>query len=155
MFEIFSKQQSQWDMEVEIKPEMKNDQYSEDSLEDVRNKIFKCLKDEDSIKEYNREECNQTDEFQICGIYQDPPKKKIKSYHAYENLWEVYINHDSSREIKPRLSSDSKPEENPIEAEVSPLKKDTMNTILSYDLNPQSQWRMDKEKKCTFMQKVF
>ncbi|MBW0514786.1 hypothetical protein O181_054501 [Austropuccinia psidii MF-1] len=91
---------------------MKNDQNCEYSLEDLRNKIIDCLKDEEIIKEFNREESNQTGEFQICEISQDPPKKKIKHSNSYENLWEAYINHESLKEIKPRLSSDSKPEEN-------------------------------------------
>ncbi|MBW0499199.1 hypothetical protein O181_038914 [Austropuccinia psidii MF-1] len=127
---MFSKQKSQQDMEIEIKAEMNNDQYCEDSLDDLRNKIIDCFKDEEFIKEHNREEFNKTDEFQICDISQDPPKKKIKQTHSYETLWEAYINHDSLKEIKPILSSDSKPEENLIEVEVSPLQKDLMNTIL-------------------------
>ena len=102
-------------MEIEMKPEMNSDQYCEDSLEDLRNKIIDCFKDEEFMKEYNKEECNQTDEFQIHEISQDPPKKKIKHSHAYENLWEAYNNHYSLKEIQPRLSSHSKPEANLIE----------------------------------------
>ncbi|MBW0586691.1 hypothetical protein O181_126406 [Austropuccinia psidii MF-1] len=99
------------------------------------------------MKEYNKEESNQTYEFQIHEISQDPPKKKIKHAHAYENLWEAYNNHDSLKEIKPRLSSDSKPEVNLIEVEVSPLQNNLMNTILSYDLKPKSPWRIDKDNE--------
>ncbi|MBW0469599.1 hypothetical protein O181_009314 [Austropuccinia psidii MF-1] len=115
---------------------MNNDQDCEALLEDLRNKVLDFFKDEEFIKDYNREESNQTDEFKICKISQDPPKKKMKHNHAYENIWEAYINHDSLKEIKPRLSSGSKPEENLIEVEVSPLQKDLMNTILSYYLSP-------------------
>ncbi|MBW0540601.1 hypothetical protein O181_080316 [Austropuccinia psidii MF-1] len=147
LFDIFSKQKYPQDMEIEMKPEMNSDQYCEDSLEDLRNKINDCFKDEEFMKEYNKEESNQTDEFQIYEISQDPPKKKIKHSLAYENLWDTYNNNDSLKEIKPRLSSDSKPEANLIEVEVSPLQKDLMNTILSYDLNPKSPWRIDKDKE--------
>ncbi|MBW0589674.1 hypothetical protein O181_129389 [Austropuccinia psidii MF-1] len=95
LFDIFSKQESPQDMGIEIKSEMNNYQCCEDSLEDLRNKIIDCIKDEDFIKEYNREESNQNDEFKIGEISQYLPKKKIKHTHAYENLWEAYINHYS------------------------------------------------------------
>ncbi|MBW0562071.1 hypothetical protein O181_101786 [Austropuccinia psidii MF-1] len=71
----------------------------------------------------------------------------MKHSNAYENLWEAYNNHGSFKEIKPRLSSDSKPEANLVEVEVSPLQKDLMKAILSYDLNPKSPWRIDKDKE--------
>ncbi|MBW0587237.1 hypothetical protein O181_126952 [Austropuccinia psidii MF-1] len=119
-------------MEIGIKPEINNDQYCEDSLEDLRSKIIDCCKDKESIKEYNKEESNKTDEFQMHEISQDHPNKKIEHSHAYENIWETYINHKYLKEIKPILSSDSKPKENLIEVKVSPLQKDLMNTILSY-----------------------
>ncbi|MBW0575428.1 hypothetical protein O181_115143 [Austropuccinia psidii MF-1] len=99
------------------------------------------------MKGCNKEESNQTDDFQIHEISQDPPKKKIKPSHAYENLWEAYNNHESLKGIKPRLSSYSKPEENLIEVEVSPFQKDLMNTILSYDLNPKSPGTIDQDKE--------
>ncbi|MBW0587976.1 hypothetical protein O181_127691 [Austropuccinia psidii MF-1] len=127
---MLSKQKSQQDMEIEIKPEMNNYQYCEDSLEDLRKEIIDCFKDEEFIKEYNREEFNKTDEFQICDISQYLSKRKIKHTNSYETLLEAYINLVSSKEIKPILSSYSKPEENLIEVEVSPLQKDLMNTIL-------------------------
>ncbi|MBW0521690.1 hypothetical protein O181_061405 [Austropuccinia psidii MF-1] len=136
LFDIFSKQRSPQDIEIEIKSEINNDQYCEDSLEDLRNKITDFFKDESFIKGYNKEESNQTDKFQIHEISQDPPKKKIKQSHSYETLWEAYNNHDSLKEIEPRLSSDSEPEANLIEVEVSQLQEDLMNTNLSYDLSP-------------------
>ncbi|MBW0536927.1 hypothetical protein O181_076642 [Austropuccinia psidii MF-1] len=142
-------------MEIEIKSEIDNDQYCEDSLEDLRRRIIDCFKDEEFIKEYNREGSNQTDELNICKISQDTQKEKIKHTNPYENLWEAYINHDSLKEIKPRLSSDSKPEEKLIELEVPPLQKDLMNTILSYDLNPKSPWRIDKDKEMDFDKRIF
>ncbi|MBW0512189.1 hypothetical protein O181_051904 [Austropuccinia psidii MF-1] len=104
LFDIFSKQNSTQDMEIENKSEMNNYQYCEDPLEDLRNGIIDCFKDEEFIKEYNKEESNQTDEFKICEISQDPPKKKIKHTNAYEILFQAYINNDSLKEIKPRLS---------------------------------------------------
>ncbi|MBW0589075.1 hypothetical protein O181_128790 [Austropuccinia psidii MF-1] len=137
-----------------MKPEIKSDQCCEDSLEDLRNKIIDCFKDEEFMKEYNKEESNQTDEFQIHEISQDPPKKKIKHSHSYENLWQAYNNHDSLKEIKPRLSSDSKPEANLIEVEVSPLQKDLMNTILSYDLTQKAHGELIKTRKWTWIKKV-
>ncbi|MBW0534791.1 hypothetical protein O181_074506 [Austropuccinia psidii MF-1] len=73
--------------------------------------------------------------------------KKKKHSHAYENLLKAYNNHDSFKDIKPRLSSDSNPEANLIEVEVSPLKKDLMNTTLPYDSNPRGPWRIDKDKE--------
>ncbi|MBW0509908.1 hypothetical protein O181_049623 [Austropuccinia psidii MF-1] len=93
---------------------MNNDKQCEDSLEDFRKKIIDCFKDEEFIKECNKEESNETDEFQIHEISQDHPKNKIKHSHAYENLWEAYNNQDSLKEIKPRLSSDSTLEANLI-----------------------------------------
>ncbi|MBW0554282.1 hypothetical protein O181_093997 [Austropuccinia psidii MF-1] len=59
-FEIFSKQKSQENMESVIKSELNNNQYSEDSLEDIRNKSVARFKNEEFIKEYNREYSNQT-----------------------------------------------------------------------------------------------
>ncbi|MBW0525219.1 hypothetical protein O181_064934 [Austropuccinia psidii MF-1] len=76
LFDIFSKQKSPQDIEIEIKSEMNNDQYCEYSLEDLRNKIIDCFKNKEFIKESNKEESNQTDEFQINKISQDPPKRK-------------------------------------------------------------------------------
>ncbi|MBW0587129.1 hypothetical protein O181_126844, partial [Austropuccinia psidii MF-1] len=155
LFVIFSKQKSPQDIKKEIKPEINNDQYCEDSLEDLRDKIIDFLKDEKFMKEYKKEEYNQTDEFQIHEISQEPPKKKLKHTHAYSNLWEAYINNDYLKEIKPILSLDSKPEENLIEVEVSPLQKDLMNTILSYDLNTKSPGRIDKDKEMDFDEESF
>ncbi|MBW0589476.1 hypothetical protein O181_129191 [Austropuccinia psidii MF-1] len=88
LFDIFSKKKSPQDMEIGNKPEINNYQYCEDSLEDLRNKIIAFFKDEEFRKEYKREESDQTDEFQIHEISQDPPKKKIKHSHAYENVWD-------------------------------------------------------------------
>ncbi|MBW0585942.1 hypothetical protein O181_125657 [Austropuccinia psidii MF-1] len=132
-FDIFSNQNSPQDREIEIKSEINNDQYSQDSLEDLRNKIIDHFKDEEFKKDYKKEESIQTNGFQVHEISEEPPKKKIKHSHSYENLWEAYNNHDSLKEIKPRLSSGSKTEANLIEVEVSPLQKDLMNTILTYD----------------------
>ncbi|MBW0461529.1 hypothetical protein O181_001244 [Austropuccinia psidii MF-1] len=126
---------------------MDNHEYSEDSLEDLRNKILECFKDEEFIEEYNTEEYNKADEFQICEISQDPPKRKLNISHSYENIWKAYISCDSLKERKPSLSSDSKPEENLIEVEVSPLQNNLLNSILSLDSHPQSPLRIDKEKK--------
>ncbi|MBW0460676.1 hypothetical protein O181_000391 [Austropuccinia psidii MF-1] len=104
LFGIFSKKNYPQDMEIKIKSAMNNGKYCKNSLEDLRNENIDCFKDEKFIKEWNREESNQTVELKICEISQDPPKKKIKHPHAYENLWEDYINHDSLKEIKPKLS---------------------------------------------------
>ncbi|MBW0572806.1 hypothetical protein O181_112521 [Austropuccinia psidii MF-1] len=103
LFDIFSNQKFPQDMEIELKSERNNDQYCEDSLEDLRNKMSDCFKYEEFMKECNKEESNQTDEFQIHEISQDPSKKQIKHSNAYEKLWEAYINHYSLKEIKPRL----------------------------------------------------
>ncbi|MBW0544478.1 hypothetical protein O181_084193 [Austropuccinia psidii MF-1] len=99
LFDTYSNPNSPQDIEMEMNSETNNDKYCENSLEDLRNKIIDCFKDEEFIKEYNKKESDQTEEFQIHEIS------------------------DSLKEIEPRLSLDSRQEANLIEVEVTPLKK--------------------------------
>ncbi|MBW0541951.1 hypothetical protein O181_081666 [Austropuccinia psidii MF-1] len=140
-------------MAIEIKSEIKNDQYSEDSFEDFRNKIFACFKDREFIKEYNREESNQTDEFQICEISQDPPRNRINHADTYEDLWKAYIK--ILQRKKTKFIFIFKTRRNLIEVEASPLEKYLMNTILSNYLNPQSLLRIYKLKTIFFDEESF
>ncbi|MBW0467689.1 hypothetical protein O181_007404 [Austropuccinia psidii MF-1] len=94
------------------------------------------------MENFNKELKMKSDEEEY-EYFQQPPMKKLKNSHGCANLKEEFMN----KEI---IEDHERQKE-----EISPIEKEHMKSIKEYGLDPESPWRIDKDKEMDFYKGIF